>query len=125
MIELLQTVSNFFFQFTYFYPLLMAYLWMTGALIYFIRWEKPLGDKINKPPELENWPGVSILVPCHNEGANIIETIGWLQKIKYPDYEIIAINDGSSDDTGQILDKLADEVKQLRVVHLETNHSAA
>lgn len=125
MIELMQTVSNFFFQFTYFYPLLMAYLWMTGALIYFFRWEKPLGDKINEPPKLENWPGVSILVPCHNEGANIIETIGWLQKIKYPDYEIIAINDGSSDDTGQILDKLAEEVKQLRVLHLETNQGKA
>ena len=125
MIELLQTVSSFFFQFTYFYPLFMAYLWMTGALIYFFRWEKPLGDKINEPPELENWPGVSILVPCHNEGANIIETISWLKKIKYPDYEIIAINDGSSDDTGQILDTLAGKVKRLRVVHLETNQGKA
>jgi len=125
MIELLQTVSSFFFQFTYFYPLFMAYLWMTGALIYFFRWEKPLGDKINEPPELENWPGVSILVPCHNEGANIIETISWLKKIKYPDYEIIAINDGSSDDTGQILDTLAGKVEKLRVVHLETNQGKA
>lgn len=125
MIELLQTVSNFFFQFTYFYPLFMAYLWMTGAMIYFFRWEKPHGDKINEPPELENWPGVSILVPCHNEGANIIETISWLQKIKYPDFEIIAINDGSSDDTGKLLDKLAGEVNQLRVIHLATNQGKA
>ena len=125
MMDLLQTVSNFFFQFTYFYPLFMAYLWMTGALIYYFRWEKPLGDKINEPPELTNWPGVSILVPCHNEGANIIETISWLQKIKYADFEIIAINDGSSDDTGEILDKLSREISRLRVVHLATNQGKA
>ena len=125
MIELLQTFSGLLFQFTYFYPLFMAYLWMTGALIYFFRWEKPFGDVINEPPELKNWPGVSILVPCHNEGANVIETIGWLQKIKYPDYEIVAINDGSSDETGQILDRLAAEINQLRVVHLETNQGKA
>ncbi len=125
MIEILKTTSNAFFQFTYFYPLFMAYLWMSGALIYYFRWEKPLGDSISEPPELDNWPGVSILVPCHNEGANIVETISWLQKSNYPNYEIIAINDGSTDDTGTILDALAEDFKQLRVVHMATNQGKA
>lgn len=125
MTELLKTISSVFFQFTYFYPLFMAYLWMTGALMYYFRWEKPLGDNISDPPKLDTWPGVSILVPCHNEGANIIETINWLKKTRYPDYEIIAINDGSTDDTGLILDKLAADFEQLRVIHLAANQGKA
>jgi biofilm PGA synthesis N-glycosyltransferase PgaC len=103
----------------------MAYLWMTGAIIYYYHWEKPFGDKINEPPELDHWPGVSILVPCHNEGENIIETISWLQKTKYPDFEIITVNDGSTDNTGEILDNLSNKVKQLRIIHLESNQGKA
>lgn len=122
---LMQDFFNVFFKFTYFYPLFMAYIWMTGALIYYYRWEKPLGLSISKPPQLEKWPGVSILVPCHNEGINIVETISWLRKTEYPDYEIIAINDGSTDDTGEILDRLAQEVDELRVIHLASNQGKA
>lgn len=125
MPEPIQTFFKFYFEFTYFYPLFMAYLWMTGAIIYYYHWEKPFGDKVNEPPELAHWPGVSILVPCHNEGENIIETISWLQKTRYPDFEIIAINDGSNDDTGKILDKLSQEVEQLRIIHLESNQGKA
>ena len=116
---------KYLFNFTYFYPLFMAYIWIIGALIYYFRWEKNHGINIAKPPRLEIWPGISILIPCHNEGVNIIETISWLQKTSYPDYEIIAINDGSTDDTGSILDKLSREVNELRVIHLATNQGKA
>ena len=75
MPEQIQNIFTVYFQFTYFYPLFMAYLWMTGAIIYYYHWEKPFGDKINEPPELDHWPGVSILVPCHNEGENIIGSL--------------------------------------------------
>jgi poly-beta-1,6-N-acetyl-D-glucosamine synthase len=114
-----------FFKFSYFYPLFMSYIWISGALIYYYRWEKPLGHKISEPPYLENWPGISILVPCHNEGDNIVETISWLKKTKYPNYEIIAINDGSTDNTGEILDKLSFNIDELRVIHLATNQGKA
>ena len=42
---------------------------------------------------------ISILVPAYNESGNIIESIESLLKLEYPEYEIIVINDGSSDDT--------------------------
>lgn len=125
MIEFLANAVSSFFSFTYYYPLFMAYLWMTGAIIYFVRWEKPFGEDVTQPPKLEKWPGVSIIVPCHNESANIAETIQWLCLQQYDNYEIIVINDGSTDDTGNILDGLAQQHKRLRVIHLLANQGKA
>lgn len=48
-------------------------------------------------------PGVSIIAPAHNEQAIIIESTNSLLNLKYPDYELIIVNDGSSDDTLQAL----------------------
>ena len=64
---------------------------------------------------------VSILVPCHNEEAQAEETFGALAAIDYPDFEIVAINDGSTDRTAEILDSLATRIPNLRVVHLAQN----
>lgn len=45
------------------------------------------------------FPMVSILVPCYNEGAVVQGSIRSLLKLDYPRYEIIVIDDGSTDDT--------------------------
>jgi len=125
MIEILSDIISIFFGFTYYYPLFMAYLWMTGALIYYFRWEKPFGTDVTHPPELTTYPGVSILVPCHNESATVSETIDWLNRQQYDHFEIIAINDGSTDNTGELLDQLARKYERLRVIHLHTNQGKA
>jgi len=48
------------------------------------------------------WP-ISILVPAHNEEKTIVETVRSLQMINYGEFEIIVINDGSTDGTLQRL----------------------
>ena len=53
------------------------------------------------------------------------ETIGAIRAGEYPDFEIIAIDDGSSDDTGACLDRLVAEHPRLRVLHLQTNQGKA
>src|SRR5699024_6481731 len=53
------------------------------------------------------------------------ETIEWLARQNYPDFEIIAINDGSPDDTGRILEELRASIPQLRVIHHESNQGKA
>lgn len=111
-------------EFIYFYPLFMAYIWMFGAIIFCIRFEWRNPSKISTFP-LEKYPPVSILIPCYNEGENIRETIGILQKQQYPQFEIIAINDGSKDNTLDILHTLAAQYENLRVVNLETNQGKA
>lgn len=63
---------------------------------------------------------VSVLVPVLNENLNLAPTIERLLRalsITVEDYEIIIINDGSTDGTGEIADKLARENGNIKVVH--------
>lgn len=123
--EAWETVVSFFFKFSFFYPLVMAYIWMVGAIYYYYHWEKKAGKDETDTPVLKEYPPVSILVPCHNEAANIEETISYLENLNYPEYEIIAINDASTDDTLKKLIKLTDRYSNLRVVNLEKNQGKA
>jgi len=109
------------FLYVFFYPLFMAFFWMIGSLLFFFRHES--GSK--QPPKLAEYPFVSILVPCHNEEENIHATIQRMARNRYPNFEIIAINDGSSDQTGAVLDDLARQHAFLRIVTLERNFGKA
>jgi biofilm PGA synthesis N-glycosyltransferase PgaC len=109
-------------EFIYYYPLFMAYIWMFGAIIFCLRYE---WHQSSLPFFDNDAPSVSILIPCYNEGENVRETIGILQQQHYPNFEIIAINDGSKDNTLEILHELAAQYKNLRVVNLHTNQGKA
>ena len=112
-------------RFVFYYPLLMAFVWMIGGIIYYLRWERNRGNVLSDLPVLSEYPMVSILVPCYNEGENVRETIEYLTEQHYPNYEIIAINDGSKDNTLEILHELAEQYSQLRVVNLASNQGKA
>ena len=67
----------------------------------------------------EGRPRVSIIVPARNEEEHVEAAVGSLLALDYPDYEVIAVNDRSSDRTGEILDRLAREnPAHLRVLHV-------
>lgn len=44
-------------------------------------------------------PSISVVAPAYNEASTIIENINCLLSLKYPDFEVVIINDGSKDDT--------------------------
>jgi len=48
-------------------------------------------------------PSISIIAPAFNEEATIIESANSLLNLRYPDYELIIVNDGSKDSTIQTL----------------------
>lgn len=74
-------------------------------------------------------PFVSIFVPAHNEEDSIESTIVYLAtQLNYPDhcYEILVINDGSTDATGEILSQLQVRFpSKLRVLTVVDNRGKA
>ncbi len=113
------------FSFTFYYPLLMAYTWIIGAVFYYYHRERTDAHAVDDPPELNYYHGISFLVPCHNEEESLLDTIDSLVQQDYPVFEIIAINDASDDNTGVLLDELAMKHDNLRVIHFNENQGKA
>lgn len=108
------------FKFAFFYPITMSFFWISGAVYYYFRRERHEPAR-TEPPPLAEYPSVSILIPCHNEALNAQETIGAALAQHWPNLEVIAINDGSTDNTAEVLNALAALHPQLRVIHLDRN----
>lgn len=72
----------------------------------------------------EGVPSVSVFFPCFNEQDNITKlvekTLAVLEGVT-SDFEILIVNDGSSDETGKRADALAKAHTQVRAIHHETN----
>ena len=69
-------------------------------------------------------PSISVFFPAYNDGGTIgtmvTEAIATLKRLT-EDYEVIVVNDASSDHTQEVLDELSDVYPQLRVVRHEKN----
>ncbi len=120
-----ESTRGFLFGYAFFYPLVMAWMWIIGGVWYYLRWENRHDLGPDFPPAITHQPPASILIPCFNEAQNARDTIHYALATDYPDFEVIAINDGSSDATAEILDELAAAHPRLRVVHLTTNQGKA
>lgn len=105
----------------FYYPLVMSLIWMIGGLYYYFRYER------NQPeyPVLSSHPHISVLIPARNEEANLRETVEAVLQSPYPYYEIIIINDASTDRTGEIMRELVEEYKQVRILDLSVNQGKA
>jgi polyisoprenyl-phosphate glycosyltransferase len=68
---------------------------------------------------------ISVIVPCYNEEAVIVETnrqlLATLEAIPQVDFEIVYVDDGSSDTTPDILRELQAANRHVRVVRLSRN----
>jgi glycosyltransferase involved in cell wall biosynthesis len=75
------------------------------------------------PGASESVPRVSIIVPACNEQQNIARTLTQLLALDYPNYEIIAVNDRSTDRTGEVMDSVlarSNAQDRLRIIHVQT-----
>ncbi len=74
--------------------------------------------------ELVNNVSISVFFPCYNEQDNITRVVEQaltvLEKLN-ADFEVIIVDDGSSDSTGQIADEIAGRKDRVKVVHHRTN----
>ena len=66
--------------------------------------------------QVDTYPAVSILIPARNEADRIGETIRKLLTQDYPDYEVIVLDDESSDGTREVVESAAAGDPRVRVV---------
>ena len=116
---MLEFLRGFLFEgiveFVYWYPALMAMMWVVGSLIFYFNNEK------REALPLKETPMVSILMPAHNEGDILYNVVKEMTQLNYPNYELIMINDGSSDDTGEVLKNIVAMYDNVRVIDLKKN----
>lgn len=97
--EIIFWIATAFILYTYAgYPLLIRFLAGKSTSI--------LGD----PDKQKKWPNISIIVPVHNEEANVISKLDNLKSLDYPQskLEIIFVSDGSTDRTNELLESCSD-----------------
>ncbi|ENZ00476.1 hypothetical protein HMPREF1092_02643 [Clostridium thermobutyricum] len=80
-------------------------------------------QKVELKEELEYYPFVSVMVPAHNEAVVIDKTVKSLLNLSYPKdrYEIIVINDNSSDNSAEILKRIQDNNKDRNLIVINTD----
>ncbi len=70
-------------------------------------------------------PGVSVVIPLHNEAETLRELYGRIRKTmegREESWEMVLVNDGSTDETPAILDELHTEDPRVVVIHLRRNY---
>lgn len=100
---LLERIEDFYehLVFTYGTTLLITYTLLAIlsllAIVRFLRRDKNIdyNDMLQSPIA----PGISVIAPAFNEGLTIISNVRSLLTLQYPLFEIVIINDGSTDDT--------------------------
>jgi cellulose synthase/poly-beta-1,6-N-acetylglucosamine synthase-like glycosyltransferase len=70
-------------------------------------------DRLLKDPKPKKFPRVSVLIPAYNEEKNIGKSISAALALNYPDFEVIVVDDGSTDDTLKEAKKYAKKGKVI------------
>jgi glycosyltransferase involved in cell wall biosynthesis len=112
----------------------MSYFyWIAGCILALVWFSRLLGAALGFPKvpdvSLPEWtrkpasgdPRVSIIVPARNEEEHIEQMLAQLLHLDYGNYEVVAINDRSTDGTGEVMDRMAATPRarqRLRVIHV-------
>src|SRR5690606_9638488 len=83
--------------------------------------------KVQSYQDSTNFPPVSVIICAHNDQDNLKEFLPAVLAQDYPEYEVIVVDDCSTDDTKWILQDFAREYKHLRIVdikeHVQLKHN--
>src|SRR3954463_275630 len=118
----MQIALKLLLAFVALYPVTTAALWIAGGLMFRL-WEERPGDRVREPEG--GWPGVSVLIPAYNEEAVIATSVRAALKSDYPDFEVLVLDDGSTDDTEAAATDAAAGDRRLRVLRDTVNRGKA
>ena len=97
----------------------MSYLFWIAGVILGLAWLSRIAEAALGMPKVADisraqWdrqpayrPRLSIIVPARNEAGTIEQSLGMLLALDYDNYEVIVVNDRSTDRTGEIIDRIA------------------
>ena len=68
---------------------------------------------------MTNQVKISIIIPVYNAAEFIARAVGSILMQEFDDYEVILVNDGSTDDSASVCDGLAEQDMRVRVIHKE------
>lgn len=101
------------------YPIGMAVVWIVCGLLYWWRHERTRPTE-EHDPHME-WPAVTVLIPCHNEGDIIARTCEALLHMDYPRFHAVFIDDASRDQTSGVIREWVNRVPHYHLLRLGEN----
>ena len=99
------------------YAVVFLICFMTLYMLYMYLSIKHQRRKLKKNPLKINCdykPFISVMIPCHNEHEVIYDTVNNILNINYSDYELILIDDRSTDNTAEIIQNIAKDNKNIK-----------
>ncbi|MEN8005819.1 MAG: glycosyltransferase [Candidatus Krumholzibacteriota bacterium] len=106
------------------YPLATSVMWIFTSILFFRQKEVGETDFYQTGAEAGDQPMVSFVIPAFNEEKNIAATLTGVLAVEYPDFEVVVIDDASTDGTlDEIQSFLADP--RIRLVQKMVNEGKA
>ncbi len=116
----MSTAAKLLLAFVALYPVCTAALWIAGGLLFRLLEER---DAVGKPEG--GWPGVSVLIPAFNEEAVIGTCVAAAIASDYPEFEVLVLDDGSTDGTEAAVIEASAGDPRCRVIRDPVNHGKA
>lgn len=101
------------------FGIIATWLYLVAYVVKSLK-QTPLLDSFEKSTIIKNFPKVSIILPARNEEKYIARCLDSLLKQDYPNFEIIAINDSSTDRTEVIMQHYAARDPRILVVNAKS-----
>jgi cellulose synthase/poly-beta-1,6-N-acetylglucosamine synthase-like glycosyltransferase len=117
----LKVVADSLLVFIALYPIVSAAIWIAGGVLFSALRER------GHQPELApgEGPPVSILIPAYNEELDIGDAVRAALHIDYHDFEVLVLDDGSTDRTAARAREAGQGDPRLRVLRDERNRGKA
>jgi biofilm PGA synthesis N-glycosyltransferase PgaC len=114
------TAAELLLAYVALYPVVTAALWVAGGILF-----RVLDEEERPATPANGWPGVTLLIPAHNEARVIATSITAALAADYPELEVLVLDDGSTDDTASAALQAAHGDRRVRVIRDPVNHGKA
>jgi biofilm PGA synthesis N-glycosyltransferase PgaC len=115
---MLRLIAELLIAYVAFYPLATSALWIAGGIMFAFDDRDRLGADPNPGPDAT---GVSLLIPAYDEAEVIADAVKAALALDYPNYEVLVLDDGSTDRTSATAEAAGAGDRRLRVVRSRMN----